>query len=73
MMTFVSNGCFKTNTLFTNEGHGYGVASSVGHLRSDSVLLLVYDGMRSISEEPVLYYKSLEITLTLLRQGVNIL
>jgi hypothetical protein len=49
--------------------HGYGFASSVGHTRSDSVGLLVYDGMRIIYGTPMLYYMSLGIASTLLRMG----
>jgi len=49
--------------------HGYGFTSSMGYLRSDSIGLLVYDGMCTISGSPVLYYKSLGIALTLPMRG----
>jgi hypothetical protein len=50
-----SNDCFMTGAPCSNEGHDYGFASSVGHLRSDSVGLLVYDdGMLIIFGAPVL-------------------
>ncbi len=48
--------------------HGYEFATSVGHLKSDLVGLLVYDGMCTISGSPVLYYKSLGIVPTLLEK-----
>jgi hypothetical protein len=47
MMGLGSNGYFVTGTSCLNKGHGYSFASSVGHPRSDSVGLLVYDGMRT--------------------------
>jgi hypothetical protein len=37
MMSLGSNGCFVTGTPYLNRGHSYGFASSVGHLRLDSV------------------------------------
>jgi hypothetical protein len=56
MMTGLgSNGCFVTGSPFINGGHGYGFASSVGHPRSDSVGLLVYDSMSTLSGAPMLY------------------
>jgi hypothetical protein len=42
-----------------NGGHGYDFTSSVGHLRLDSVGLLVYDGMCTIFGAPMLYFRSL--------------
>jgi hypothetical protein len=54
---------------FTNGGHGYGFSSSVRHSRSNSVGLLVYDGMCTIFGAPLLYYRSLRTTLTLLGRG----
>jgi hypothetical protein len=57
---------------FTNRGQGYGFATSVCHPRSDSVGLLVYDAMRTISEAPLLYYRSLR-TAPNLSEGINIL
>jgi hypothetical protein len=47
MMGLGSNSCFVTAASCLNGGHGYGFASSVGHLRSDSVWLLVYDNMHT--------------------------
>ncbi len=47
MMGIGSNNCFVTGTPCLIVGHNYGFASSVGHPRSDSVGLLVYDGMRT--------------------------
>jgi hypothetical protein len=41
-----------------------------GHMRSDSVMLLVYDGMRIISGAPVLYYRSLGTAPTMLGRGL---
>jgi len=38
---------FVTGSPFMNEGHGYGFASSVGHLMSSSTGLLIYDGMHT--------------------------
>jgi hypothetical protein len=52
-----------------NGGHDYSFASSMGHLRSDLVGLLVNDSMRTISETLVLYYRSLGKALTLLEMG----
>jgi hypothetical protein len=52
----------------SNGGHGYSFASTVGHSRLDSVELLVYDGMRTISEVPVYYYRSLGTAPTLLKR-----
>jgi hypothetical protein len=40
-----SNGYFVTGASYLNGGHGYDFASSVGHPRSGSVRLLVYDSM----------------------------
>jgi len=37
---------FVTSAPYLNRCHSYGFASSVGHPRTDSVGLLVYDGMR---------------------------
>jgi hypothetical protein len=65
MMGLVSNGYFVTDAPCLNGGHGYDFASSVGHSRSNSVGLLVYDGIHTISGVLVLYYKSLETTPTL--------
>jgi hypothetical protein len=50
-------------------GHLEDFASSVGHPRSDSVGLLVDDGMRIILLAPVLYYRSLGIVPTLPSKG----
>jgi hypothetical protein len=50
-------------------GHSYGFASSVGHPRSDSVGLQVYDSMHKISGAPMLYYRSLGTMLTLPKRG----
>jgi hypothetical protein len=47
MMGLGSNGYFVIGAPCLNGGHGYGFASIVGHPRSDSVGLLVYDGMRT--------------------------
>jgi hypothetical protein len=69
MMGFESNGCFVTGVPFTNGGRGYGFDCSVGHPRSDSVELLVYNGMRTISEGPMLYYRSLETAPTIAGRG----
>jgi hypothetical protein len=44
-----SNGCFVTNAPCLNGGHSYGFLNSVGHPRSDSVGLLVDDGMCTYS------------------------
>jgi hypothetical protein len=59
MMSFGSNGCFVISTPCLNGGYDYDFASNMGHLRLDSVWLLVYVNMRTISEAPVLYYRSL--------------
>jgi len=40
-------------------GHNYEFSSSVDHLKSDLVELLVYNDMRTISGVLVLYYRSL--------------
>jgi hypothetical protein len=69
MMGLGSNGCFVTITLCLNEGHIYGFASSVGPPRSDSIRLLVYEGMRTIFGVLVLYYRPLETVLTLPIKG----
>jgi hypothetical protein len=45
-----SNGCFVINAPCLNGGHGYSFARSVGHPRSDSAMLLVYDGMHTYPE-----------------------
>jgi hypothetical protein len=45
MMGLESNDCFVTGAPCLNGGHGYDSASSVGHSRSDSIGLLVYDDM----------------------------
>jgi hypothetical protein len=50
MMGLGSNGCFVASAPCLNEGHNYSFASSVGHLRSDLVELLVYDGMLTYLE-----------------------
>jgi hypothetical protein len=47
MMGLGSNGCFVTGTPCLNGGHDYVLACSVDHPRSDSVKMLVYDGMRT--------------------------
>jgi hypothetical protein len=69
MMSLISNDCFMIGASFMNGGHGYGFASSVGHLRSDSVRLLVYNVMHTIYVALVFYYKSLDTTPTL--PGMN--
>lgn len=56
MLGIGSNGCYVTDAPCWNRGHSYKFASSVGHPRSDSVGLLVYDGMSTISEVQMLYY-----------------
>jgi len=45
MMGLGSNDCFLTGIPCLNESHSYGFASRLGHLKSDLVGLLVYDGM----------------------------
>jgi len=50
MIGLRSNGYFVTGTPCLNGGHNYGFASNVGHPRSDSVELLVYDGKRTYPE-----------------------
>lgn len=47
MIGFESND-MVIGTPFANGGRGYGFASSLGHPRSDSVRLHVYDGMRTM-------------------------
>jgi hypothetical protein len=47
MIGLGSNGCFVIGAPCFNRGHGYGFASNMGHPRSESVRLLVYDGMRT--------------------------
>jgi hypothetical protein len=47
MMGLESNGYFVTSASCLNGVHGYDFASSVGHSRSDSAGLLVYDGTRT--------------------------
>jgi hypothetical protein len=47
MMGLGSNNCFVTGTPYLNGGYDYGFTSSVGHPRSDSVGLLVYDSMHT--------------------------
>jgi len=59
------HGCFVTNVPFMNRGHHYGFASSVGHPRSNSVRLLVNDGIRTIYGAPVLYYRTIGTASTL--------
>jgi hypothetical protein len=70
MMSLVSNDSFVTGTPCLNMGHCYIFASSVGRLRSNLVGLLVYDGMRTISRTPMLYYRSLGTASTLLGKGL---
>jgi hypothetical protein len=36
-----SNGCFVTGTALTNDHYKTGIINSVGHLKSDSVVLLI--------------------------------
>jgi hypothetical protein len=50
MIGLRSNGYIVTGAPCLNGGHNYGFASSVGHPRSDSVGLLVYDGKRTYPE-----------------------
>jgi hypothetical protein len=64
MMDFRYNGCFLADAPCLNGGHSYSFASCMGHPRSNSIVLLVYDGMHTISEASVLHYKSLGIALT---------
>jgi hypothetical protein len=68
MMGLGFNGHFMTGAQCLNGGHGYDFASSVGHLRLDSVGLLVYDGMHTYLG-PVLYSKSLGAAPTLPGMG----
>jgi hypothetical protein len=69
IMGFGYNDCFVTGAPYTNEGYGYGFASSGVHLMSNSVGLLVYDVMCTISRAPMLYYRSLRTTPTLPGRG----
>jgi hypothetical protein len=46
MFSLGSNDFFYDRRTMYGWGHGYSFASSVDHLRSDSVELLVYDSMR---------------------------
>jgi hypothetical protein len=57
IMGLRSNGYFVTSTLFTNGGHSYGFASSVGHLRLDSVKLPVYDYIYKIMPHQFFFFK----------------
>jgi hypothetical protein len=66
MIGLAYNGCFVTGAPYLNRGHNYEFANSVGHPRSNSIGLLIYDGICTIYEAPMLYYKSLGIALTLL-------
>jgi hypothetical protein len=61
MMCLGSNGCFGTSAPCLNEGHGYSFACSVGHPRLNSIGLLVYGSMRTLSKE-LMYYRSLKAT-----------
>jgi hypothetical protein len=45
------------------------IISRVGHPMPYSVELLVMNGMLTISEAPILYYKFFEITPTLSKRG----
>jgi hypothetical protein len=66
MMGLGSNGCFVTGTSCLNRGHGYDFGTSVGQPMSDSVKLLVYDGMRTYSgywEEVNIIGRAFEIEL----------
>jgi hypothetical protein len=47
MMSLRSSGYFVNGEACLNGGHGYGFASSVHHLRFDSVRQLIYDNMRT--------------------------
>jgi hypothetical protein len=69
MFELGSSGYFVTGTPFMNMGHDYSFSSSVSYPRSDSVRLVVYDGMCTIFGALVLYYRSLETTLTLWKRG----
>jgi hypothetical protein len=53
MMGLGSNGCFVIAAPCLNGSHDYGFPSSMGHPRSDSIWLLVYDGMHTIFGAPV--------------------
>jgi len=64
-----SNVCFVTDAPCLNEGQSYGFARSVGNPRSNSVGLLVFDGMRTIHRVLVLCYKSLGTAPTLPIRG----
>jgi hypothetical protein len=59
MMSIGSNSCFVTGALCLNGGNSYDFANSVGHPMSNSVRLLIYNGIRTISGRLVLYYRSL--------------
>jgi hypothetical protein len=50
MIGLGSNGHFVTGTPCLNRGHDYDFANRVGHLRSDSVGLLIYDDMCTYPE-----------------------
>jgi hypothetical protein len=63
---------FVIDTQFTNGGHGYDFDSSVGHPKLNSIELLVYDDMCTISKALVLYYRP-SGSLQLYKKGVNIL
>jgi hypothetical protein len=50
IMGLGSNDCFCDRHTIHEWGHGYSFASRVGDPKSNSIGLLEYDGMRTISE-----------------------
>jgi hypothetical protein len=54
-----------TDASCLNKGHGFNFASSMSYSRSDSIRQLVYEGMRTLFGESVLYYRSFGISSTL--------
>jgi hypothetical protein len=54
-----SNDSFVTDAPWLNLGHDFGLdSSSVGHPRSNSIGLVVYEGMSTLSGASVLYIHS---------------
>jgi hypothetical protein len=68
---FGSNGFVIKTQSFPMDGHYWmDVISGVGHLRSDSVVLLVLHMICcAMIKAPTLYYRSFGTTSTLLRKG----
>ena len=66
-MGLKSNGCFMTGVALMGGRYRTNIISSVDLPRSDSVVLLVLCTV--VYNIQVLYYRSLEIALTLLRKG----